>query len=178
VAGSTSATLKKAFVVSLARRLEVEGVLIGQAQLHQRARRALVFALPLLQRQRLGVVCDGLAVGIRQPGLVAGQEQVTDSRRRQRPVYLPALVKVKGKLASHCHHGRAVEPFHRLTRPGVEVLPVSEWDSGVHNLLDLVMGEGVVAAQNSAALGDEPAPEEHVQGFEGRFLTLLPRSAK
>jgi hypothetical protein len=101
----------------------------------------------------------------RRPG--AGSGSLWRQRR------LPALAEVEGQLAGHRRQPRGVERLHRPRRPGVEVLPARR-ESGVDHLLDLVVVEGIIAAQDAAALVDEPPPQEHVQRFEGRLLALPP----
>ncbi len=69
----------EALLVGLARRLEVEGGVIGQPQLHQRPRRPFIVPLRLQQGQRPLVAANGLLVRVQPPRPVPGLDQVIGS---------------------------------------------------------------------------------------------------
>ena len=56
----------RTFFKGLSGRLEVKGVVIGQAQFHERARSVLVIAFLLEQLQSSLVVVDRLPVGVKR----------------------------------------------------------------------------------------------------------------
>ncbi len=143
----------KALLVGLACCLEVEGVVIGQPQLHQRPRCSFIFLLLLQKRQRPLVVVNGLLVGVGQPGLVASAQQVLGRLLRLlRP--LPVI----GQQAHLLLDSLREQPLQRLGHLPVVDAPFLLQQAVVGRLLGQVVLEDVLQLRQPRPLADHLLP--------------------